>query len=1014
MSNTYINFLRQCYSMNRSGYPILVSLVALVLLSPVVGLSHTIIESKSALLSNTNVDSPRAAYGVMLEYDPGTSTPGEATLTRNEEITIDYVISNTGDNDDTYDLEITWDDSNNHGWYAASVVQTIFLWSEEQDTITFTFRSPIQGVGCQDNGDGTETCDDMDFSIIATSQNSTSVDSSIDQNLEIDTIYAVDIYLREGSSKSGDRSTSVSYSAQVKNVGKNTDDFLLYIGDTPKDWSGYTSISSVTLNPGQSEDVLLTVNIPNTAAVDEYAVIPFIAQVQEEEYDYIHGYTNTTTSVNNGRTYGVEFTTPDASKRVIPGGQILYSLSVKNTGDGTDSFDLEIEDTMEDNWSSSLSQNDTPNLEPDEVFYIELTIMSPEDSVEDDWSVCNISINSSNREQFGGYLETNTSVRIPVRDLSLTISESTKAGNPNEVVSYSVTLTNDGTDPDDFELSTELCEGCNAWIATLSTYIVEDLENGNSYDLDLYVKVPPSAIDTDSAIIGVKAMSIDDSSATDAVSSTTTVKTVYDSQITTEDNSRLLNPDQSTTFDIKIVNSGNSPESFTAELDSGAPSGWDFGNVLPYSTSDLNPYGGYDQFNLPLTIPMDTNPGFYNFSVNLILDSSGLKVAQLHLSVQIEYFADFSIDIANDHLSGKPGKVHEFDVVIENNANHEDDISLVVDLGGKAADWSYCIGTSCLSSIKVPKGEVKTFKLKITTSPHDLRNDEGLTMVLLGTSGLNDKVVTSKTFKISTNAVYKLDVSTLENRKDGNEGSTIPFLFSITNNGNAKDYVSLPSPDLPVPCIGCPSWDYTYASVKGTSFDLEAGESVDVHLNVIVPETVFGGDNTVKSTVESGQSEEVIYLNFTIFIEEKHNVDIKLSEEPGDVTAGTIGTFRVLFTNKGNTPEIVNISLEGSIISWFDLGKTSVSLEPGRFEEVIIEVKPPIATPSGEVSGVLNVTLVSDSSKSTKITLPLMVLKSDLISTEPEETEEDNLLPGLNLFSVVVVVTLVSFLRRRD
>ena len=39
----------------------------------------------------------------------------------------------------------------------------------------------------------------------------------------------------------------------------------------------------------------------------------------------------------------------------------------------------------------------------------------------------------------------------------------------------------------------------------------------------------------------------------------------------------------------------------------------------------------------------------------------------------------FCFDIANDHLSGKPGKVHEFDVVIENNANHEDDISLVVD-----------------------------------------------------------------------------------------------------------------------------------------------------------------------------------------------------------------------------------------------------------------------------------------------------------------------------------------------
>ena len=59
-----------------------------------------------------------------------------------------------------------------------------------------------------------------------------------------------------------------------------------------------------------------------------------------------------------------------------------------------------------------------------------------------DWSLCNINVNSMNREQFTDSLETNTSVRIPVRDVALTICESTKAGNPDEFVEYTITLTN--------------------------------------------------------------------------------------------------------------------------------------------------------------------------------------------------------------------------------------------------------------------------------------------------------------------------------------------------------------------------------------------------------------------------------------------------------------------------------------------------------------------------------------------------------------------------------------------
>ena len=113
--------------MNKSAYPILVSLVALVLLSPTIGVSYNVVESESGLFSNTGLDSARdnPPYSVMLEYDMGDS--GEETITRNEEVTIDFVITNNGENADTYDLDVSWDDSSDLGWHAELENDTISL-----------------------------------------------------------------------------------------------------------------------------------------------------------------------------------------------------------------------------------------------------------------------------------------------------------------------------------------------------------------------------------------------------------------------------------------------------------------------------------------------------------------------------------------------------------------------------------------------------------------------------------------------------------------------------------------------------------------------------------------------------------------------------------------------------------------------------------------------------------------------------------------------------------------------
>ena len=131
------------------------------------------------------------------------------------------------------------------------------------------------------------------------------------------------------------------------------------------------------------------------------------------------------------------------------------------------------------------------------------------------------------------------------------------------------------------------------------------------------------------------------------------------------------------------------------------------------------------------------------------------------------------------------------------------------------------------------------------------------------------------------------------------------------------------------------------------------------------------------------------------------------------MTAGTPGNFKVLITNNGNTVETVSLAMEGKRSSWFFLPKVKIYLEPGSYEEIMIEVRPPVTQAASDTAGTLNVTLSSDSSKSVKLSLPFSVLKSDLIDDTVVEEEEESPLPSLSLISSVLIVSILSFLRKK-
>lgn len=270
-----------------------VSLIALVLAMPFAGVTSSFVSSDSELSLNEILDFSRDSYEVDIDFSG--ANDGFQSITRNQLISMEFLVSNTGSSDDTYDLEISWEDDG-LGWSGLAEEETVSVSSFSNVNVNFSFQAPVQYV--YDDSQ-------MTYTLEAHSQNSSASDS-LEQVIDIDMIYAVDIELKQGSSKEAKRGEVASYVATITNSGQTADTFGIELGQMPKDWTGSTSVSSIFLEPSSYEDFIVDITVPDNAAVDEYALIDVIARVQEEDYDYIYGYQTTNTTAEDGRIYQVD------------------------------------------------------------------------------------------------------------------------------------------------------------------------------------------------------------------------------------------------------------------------------------------------------------------------------------------------------------------------------------------------------------------------------------------------------------------------------------------------------------------------------------------------------------------------------------------------------------------------------------------------------------------------------------------------------------------------------------
>jgi choice-of-anchor B domain-containing protein len=234
-----------------------------------------------------------------------------------ETVTYTVEIHNQGTHTDTYALTAT-----GNVWNTAVSTNTVSLAARE--STTFTVAVDIPPVVTEDTDN---------VIITAVSQTDNNFHDAL--TLQTNATYYGLAMTPVTSGLAGLPGQTVTYTLDLTNLGNLSDTYDLSInGQT---WATTLSTNSITLDAGQSESATVQVTIPPEATVGDNDIVTVTAVSQGD--NAITASANLTTTV--GVTYGIAATAAITEQSGLPGSTLTYTLQITNTGNTTDTFDVQ-------------------------------------------------------------------------------------------------------------------------------------------------------------------------------------------------------------------------------------------------------------------------------------------------------------------------------------------------------------------------------------------------------------------------------------------------------------------------------------------------------------------------------------------------------------------------------------------------------------------------------------------------------------------------------------------------
>ena len=322
-----------------------------------------------------------------------------------------------------------------------------------------------------------------------------------------------------------------------------------------------------------------------------------------------------------------------------------------------------------------------------------------------------------------------------------------------------------------------------------------------------------------------------------------------------------------------IKNFGNTLDSFSVVFDtSDADSaGWQVDYADDFNTGNLLPKfeGGSFGFNVGLHVPGGLAAGTsHGFSMTITSDSDSTQTQTQTFSATVNQCYGMTLAVDKNSDTADPGASVDFTVTVTNDGNGEDTMEYQT-MG--AAEWAPSLSQS---SATIASGDSAQIIFTLTVPSDASANAQsGLAMVHVYSEACGDDKMgcdyeEDVSVSVRANQVYDITAGYYTNETDVvkdsasvQEGMAVQMKFTLTNNGNGNDEVTLS-------LVDSPSW-VALGSDSEVSL-IGPGQTATLTIDVLAPASDALGDHTfqILATSADGIATSTTDI-FTVTVVEK-------------------------------------------------------------------------------------------------------------------------------------------------
>ena len=508
----------------------------------------------------------------------------------------------------------------------------------------------------------------------------------------------------------------------------------------------------------------------------------------------------------------------------------------------------------------------------------------------------------------------------------ISLSPSTQEGEPEETLTYTVTIENQGTNDDTYNLgiASTIPTGWSMYVLPAQISINDD----TSGTVTLYVEIGnrTNAVGGVTKQFSVYCQSAGEASNNETTAGSAKVKKIYGTSLTTGVSEISVDPNTAATFSITVKNDkGNTEDTITFSQTSTGTDAWSF--TLPGSISLDPDESSTVSFSITPDIEALAGLKSINFFANSEDDETSYSIS---VTVRVNQLPALEVSkVGSSAQDIEAGKRVYYSFLVTNKGNAVDSFDIAVISDGIPDGWEASLDNDEISSLGVDQS-INLTDVLVVKAPNSAAADVVATIQVKVTSQENASV--SKTFTSRSTVLQKYDPKITivgGDTQSANPDVEVTYNLKVENQGNGEDEITL----------SLTGSNSTWGTLGESSFTLAAGANATTTLRVTAPEDTTAQNGykiTIRATAEDAttQKNRDVFLNVNQVYEVSVSVsgDTTQSGDPGDTLS-----YSISVKNKGNSDDTIALSLEGDKASWASIVE-DLDLEKGETKVVNLTV----------------------------------------------------------------------------